>query len=248
MSGPTMIDTLLRLVPDSPSTVLTHLSAHPHLASKADRSGYSLLHAAASYNQLDLLRTLVRTYNVSPDITDSEGETPLFAAETVTAAKCLVEDLGADVDRKNEEGVSAEDNARENVEDGGEWTAVVEYLSSVRGRSDGGVGLVSATNETSANDDGSGANGTSGSRVHAPPPLPAGVRITGMRTVAEDEVAEGQEPPDPEFRRRIEELAAREDFQTEEGQRDLKKLIEDAVGGLGSEGEEATREVRRRLG
>lgn len=66
-----------------------------------------------------------------------------------------------------------------------------------------------------------------------------------MRAVAEAE-QEGGEAPDPEFRRRIEELAAREDFQGEEGQAQLKALVEDAVGGLRNEGE--VREVRRRVG
>ncbi|EQK97512.1 ankyrin repeat-containing protein [Ophiocordyceps sinensis CO18] len=34
---------------------------------------------------------------------------------------------------------------------------------------------------------------------------------------------------DPEFRRRIEELAQRDDFNTPPGQADLRKLVEDAL-------------------
>jgi hypothetical protein len=42
---------------------------------------------------------------------------------------------------------------------------------------------------------------------------------------------------DPEFRRRIEELAAREDFDTAEGQARLRRLVEDTLAGerLGEE-------------
>lgn len=37
--------------------------------------------------------------------------------------------------------------------------------------------------------------------------------------------------PDPAFRRRIEELAARENFESDEGQQELRALITDAVRG-----------------
>ena len=52
--------------------------------------------------------------------------------------------------------------------------------------------------------------------------------------------------PDPEFRRRIEELASRDDFQGDEGQRELRSLVSDAVSGLTSEGQGPA--VRRRMG
>lgn len=232
------ISTLLRLVPDSPTSVLNALTSHPDLASSADHNGYTLLHAAASYNQLDLLRTLVNTYNCNVNIADDEWETPLFAAETLEAAKCLVEELDADVGVVNGEGVDALESARANVEDGGEWVQVVEYLAGVierraqNGTSNGVNGAVQSNSNT---------NGTAFG--HAPPPLPDGVRITGMRQVAESEQEDEGQAPDPEFRRRIEELAAREDFQSAAGQRELKTLVEDAIGGLRSTGE---RDVRRR--
>lgn len=245
---PPTISTLLRLVPDSPSSVLSALRTHPSLASAADQNGYTLLHAAASYNALPLLRELVHTYNCNVNIADDEWETPLFAAETVDAARCLVEELGADVEVLNGEGTGVLENARENLEEGGEWVGVVEYLAGVlearkrvgNGNENGGdrEGAVLSSDGTSS------STGTNGSvHGHAPPPLPDGVRITGMRQVAEEE-QEGEAPaPDPEFRRRIEELAAREDFQSEEGQRELKTLVEDAVGGLRGTDE---RDVRRR--
>ena len=51
------------------------------------------------------------------------------------------------------------------------------------------------------------------------------------------------EVADPALKQRIEELAAKEDFQGEEGQRQLRELITDAVRGVSGE----EREVRPRL-
>jgi len=239
---PSEIDTLLRLVPDHSDHVLTHLSSHPNLASASDYSGYSLLHAAASYKQLPLLRTLVQTYNVDVNIRDSDGETPLFVAETVEAVKCLIEELGADVHVQNGEGVGVVDNARENIEDAGSWAEVVTYLEGV---------LAKTTGAESILQDGMGADGqdggvslaSAGSDQRAPPPLPPNVKIN-MGTMDEVPV-DDEEGPDPEIRRRIEELAAREDFQTEDGQAELRDLIAQVVGGMASGSEE--RAVRRRV-
>ncbi len=241
------IDTLLRLVPDSPQTVLTHLTSHPQLASTSDSNGYSLLHAASSYNQLPLLRTLVNTYHVSPNIPDGEGDTPLFFAETLEAAKCLVEELNADFTIKNAEGITAETNALASDEGAGEWALVAGYLKGLRTGENaqgttaqvlvnGNLGQASAAQQSSG--DNGGAND-----IHPPPPLPRNVRIN-MGTMHDESQAEG-DAPDPEFRRRIEELAARDDFQTELGQRELKNLVTEAVGGLAADNGE--RNVRRRL-
>lgn len=233
---PSQIDTLLRLVSDNPQHVLTHLASHPEIASTADFSGYTLAHAASSYGQLDLLRTLVRTYNVNVNILDSDGETPLFAAETLATARCLVEELGADVNVRSQEGVSAAENARDNEEDGSGWAEVAAYLEEKSGANGGsaedGSGGVSLSDVLN----------TDNTDMHAPPPLPPNVKIN-MGTMQEAPL-EGEEGPDPEIRRRIEELAAREDFQTEQGQKELHDLIAQVVGGMS---EENGREVRRRI-
>jgi hypothetical protein len=50
-----------------------------------------------------------------------------------------------------------------------------------------------------------------------------------------------EQQPDPELRRRIEELAAREDFQTAEGQAELRRLVEEAIGGQGFSDERSVR-------
>jgi hypothetical protein len=75
--------------------------------------------------------------------------------------------------------------------------------------------------------------------VHPPPPLPEGVKVN-VGTMEEDAV----DAPDPEIRRRIEELAAREDYDSEEVQAQLRELVQDVVGGMGADGD---RSVRRRV-
>ncbi|KAF2120453.1 hypothetical protein BDV96DRAFT_266668 [Lophiotrema nucula] len=219
---PPTIDLLLNLIDTRPQSILTSLSQHPRLASAQDAHGYSLVHAAASYNQLGVLRELVQKYKVNVNILDEDGETPLFSTEAEGAAQCLVEELGADTGLRNPEGKTAEEKF---LEEEGADNEVYRYLTSVRSSG------AAATNGTSAAAD----------EVHPPPPLPDGVRIN-VGTMAEAEVGDA---PDPEFRRRIEELAAREDFQSEEGQRQLRELVTEAVTGIGAE--EAGRNVRRRV-
>ena len=124
------IDVLLNAVPDHPQTVLAHLARHPHLAGAQDSHGYSLLHAAASYSHPALLRALVQTYSVSPDLVDEDGETPLFVCEAVDVARCLVEELGATVAWRNKEGQTAEERLSEDAD----FIPVAAYLRQVMAR------------------------------------------------------------------------------------------------------------------
>lgn len=200
------IAVLLNLVPDRPSSVLQSLAQHPQLASLQDQYGYSLVHAASSYCQLDLLRALIRTYNVDVNLRDEDGQTALFNVESREAAKCLVEELGIDTDAKDNDGLTAVDFIKED----GSFPDAVEYLESL------------AQTQTDG--------------IHPPPPLPPNVRINlGTMEEPPGPAADGEDGldgPDPEFRRRIEELAAREDFHGEEGQAQLRELITDAVRGV----------------
>ncbi|QDS74441.1 hypothetical protein FKW77_006304 [Venturia effusa] len=215
------IDVLLNLVPDSPETVLAHLAHAPNLAGAKDAHGYSLLHAASSYNQVPLLRNLVQTYHVSPNIVDEDNETPLFAAENVEVVKALLE-LGADAAWKNADGLTA----AMKIEGDGEFPLVAQYLKAQ-----------TASDPSSSTE----TNGLEGILPH-PPPLPNGVQVN-IGTMDESEEAGA---PDPEFRRRIEELAARDDFQGEEGQRQLRELVIEAVTGIRADEEEEGRATRRR--
>ena len=217
---PPTIDLLLNLIDTRPQSILTSLAQYPHLASARDAHGYSLVHAAASYNQLSVLRDLVQKYNADVNILDEDGETPLFATEKVDVAKCLVEELGADSSIRNSEGQTAEDKIGEEE---GEAHEVYQYLRSRRtGTEPAPAGVI----ETEG--------------VHPPPPLPEGVKVN-MGTMEED----AAEAPDPEIRRRIEELAAREDYDSEEVQRQLRELVQDVVTGIGAD--DAGRSVRRRI-
>ena len=67
------------------------------------------------------------------------------------------------------------------------------------------------------------------------PPPPEGMKVT-VGTM--DEAADIPEEIDQEFRRRIEELAQRDDFDSPQGQAELRRLIEDAVLGEGGVGDE----------
>jgi ankyrin repeat protein len=229
------IDRLLNLVVDKPDQVLQHLQTNPELASQQDRHGYSLLHAAASYNHPDVLRTLFDTYSVNPNLIDEDGETCLYSVETVDMAKFLIEQCNVDATLRNEEGQTA----AEKFEQEGDFPEVAAYLASLV---PGGAAasILSQTGNPSAQEAAAGtvASGQYTNGTGAPPPLPNGVKID-LGTMGEDEVGEA---PDPEFRRRIDELAARPDFQSEETQRELRELVQDALGGLGG----GERDVRQR--
>ena len=215
------IDLLLNLIDTRPQAILSALAKHPQLAAARDAHGYSLAHAAASYNQLAVLRELVQKYNVNVDMVDEDGETPLFAAEKAEVATCLVEELGADASIRNHDGKTAE----EKIQDEGDAPQVYDYLKSRRtGQEPAGAGALESEH------------------VHPPPPLPDGVTIN-MSTMGED-AAGGA--PDPEIRRRIEELAARDDYHSDEVQKQLRDLVQDVIAGISAE--DGGHSAKRRAG
>ena len=203
------------LAADASPQLLPLLQSTPSLASSQDAHGYSLLHALISYNHLDLLRTLFAEFKPDPNLVDEDGETALFVVESVEAAQCLLEEIGVDSEMRNAEGQTAEEKIREE----GEFVTVADYLKEcrVQRRSDTAGQEVAgiSSNETSSH----------------PPPLPKGMRVN-LGTMSEDEV--GQEV-DEGFKKRIEELAARDDFNGEEGQEQLRELVRDAVRDVGGQ-------------
>ncbi|KAL9071274.1 MAG: hypothetical protein Q9161_004290 [Pseudevernia consocians] len=210
------------LAADNSPQLLPILRSNPSLASAQDDHGYSLVHAAASYNHLDLLRTLVHEFHVDPNIRDEDGETALFVVESVESAQCLLEELGADLTFKNDEGMSAEEKIRTE----GDYPTIADFLRESRVIGTPAVGDTQSTEY--------------GSHL---PPLPPNVKVHLGTMEDAQAIGEGTEA-DPEFRRRIEELAARDNFQGEEGQKQLRDLITDAIRGVGGEDE---RQVRPRL-
>ncbi|KAF4460821.1 Ankyrin repeat-containing [Fusarium albosuccineum] len=197
------------LAADNNPALLPLLRENPALASSQDEHGYSLVHAAASYNHLDLLRALVREFNVNVDLKDEDDETALFVVETEDAAQVLVEELGANVNHKGSEGLTA----REKIEAEGDFPAVAAYLAKVEAKQ--------------AEDPAATAAAIMPEVI---PPPPEGMKVT-VGTM--DENQDIPEEVDPEFRRRIEELAQRDDFNTPQGQAELRRLVEDAVLGQG---------------
>ncbi|OAA65508.1 ankyrin repeat protein [Niveomyces insectorum RCEF 264] len=227
------------LAADNSPALLPLLRAKPELACQQDDHGYSLVHAAASYNHLDLLRTLVRELRVPVDLRDEDRETALFVVETVEAARCLVEELGLDPALRGDLDLTA----AEKIAAEGEFPLVAAYLQGL----DVGAG---------AGDDATAAAGaptadTADVLVDEMPAPPAGMTVTmgtmlpasdvPSTTVAAADAADtaavaanpgdDDDAPDPEVRRRIEELAARPDFHTEQGQAALRQLVEDVLSG-----------------
>lgn len=234
------IDRLLNQVVDKPDEVIQQLQSHPHLASAQDAHGYSLVHAAASYNHPQVLRTLVQSHNVDINIRDEDGETALFSVETVDMARMLIEELHIDATITNDEGQTAADKFDAEQE----YPQIAAYLRQLNSASapNGGAALSVLAQTGNPSQDQAAAGtmqpGESSNGAVPPPPLPHGVKID-LGTMAEDEVGEA---PDPEFRRRIDELASRPDFNSEETQRELRNLVQDALTGMKAD----ERDVRQR--
>ncbi|KEP52195.1 ankyrin [Rhizoctonia solani 123E] len=90
-----------------------------------DVIGYTPMHAASSYGHIQILTYLI-SKGGDVNVTDEEGDTPLFTAETVAVAQFLVEN-GALVDVRNSEGISPIEAVEEDFPD------VAEYLQSRSG-------------------------------------------------------------------------------------------------------------------
>jgi uncharacterized protein len=199
------------LAADGSSELVPLLRSQPSLLNQQDEHGYSLLHALTSYSHIELLRAIHSEFKFDPATVDEDGETALYVSETVEVARLLVEEIGIDPSHRNDDGQTAEEKIREE----GEFVAVSDFLKETRIRQNGGAGE-GQEEETES--------------IGHPPPLPSGVRID-LGTMQEGDV---QQEPDEGFRRRIEELAARDDFTGEQGQRELRELVRDAVRDVGA--------------
>lgn len=88
-----------------------------------DPNTYTPMHAAASYGQIAVLEYLIARGG-DVNVTDEDGDTPLYAVENVETARFLVEH-GAVVERINHEGISPIEHLSEDFPD------VSNYLSSL---------------------------------------------------------------------------------------------------------------------
>jgi len=204
------------LASDNSPSLLPLLRSNPSLASAQDEYGYSLLHAAASYGHLDLLRTLVQEFHVDVNLTDEDGETCLFVAESVEIARCLVEELGTDINVQNNDGLVAQ----ESIVNEGSFPLVAAYLEGLTG------------------------TGRKANQLSRLPTFPPNVTIK-CSTMLEQTSSDDADLIDLEFKRRIEELATRENFHSEEGQQELRTLVTDAIRAVNVDTQQ--RDMRRRL-
>lgn len=200
------------------SALLPLLQSTPSLVHTQDAHGYSLLHAAASYNHASLLRQLVRDFGGDVNVRDEDGETPLFQTETVEMARVLVEELGARVDVRNHDGWTAAEKLQLEAE--GDGLLVAAYLRQV------------------------GRTGDDDVDNRPTPALPANLSIN-ITTVQEQEQRPSSNPEhpndtahdddndvlDPDFKARIDQLAARPDFHSPDAQKELRDLVTEAVRG-----------------
>ncbi|KAI5982682.1 ankyrin repeat-containing domain protein [Pisolithus marmoratus] len=76
---------------------------------------YTPMHAAASYGQLQVLSYLV-SHGGDVNVTDADGDTPLYTVENVETAQWLISH-GAAIDRRNNEGVSPAEHLEEDFPD-----------------------------------------------------------------------------------------------------------------------------------
>ncbi|KAI8980432.1 ankyrin repeat-containing domain protein [Pilobolus umbonatus] len=89
-----------------------------------DQFGYTAMHAAVSYNQIEVVEYLI-TKGADINVRDYEKDTPLFVAETVRMADLLIKN-GADPYLTNESGITAASTA---LEEG--WEEVAHYIAKI---------------------------------------------------------------------------------------------------------------------
>ncbi|CEP12060.1 hypothetical protein [Parasitella parasitica] len=89
-----------------------------------DEFGYTAMHAAVSYNQIEMVKLLIAN-GAKVNIEDFEKDTPLFVAENVEMAQLLL-DNGADPKHTNEDGITP---AMAAFEEG--WEDVAQLLASI---------------------------------------------------------------------------------------------------------------------
>ncbi|KAJ2065687.1 hypothetical protein GGI17_000231 [Coemansia sp. S146] len=97
------------------------VEADKTLVNAKDQSGYTPLHAAASWKQPKLLEFLIKNGG-DVNITDNDGDTPLHICEDLECAQLLL-DNGANPEAENDEGLSPVQTTLEN-----EATEVTELI------------------------------------------------------------------------------------------------------------------------
>ena len=95
----------------------TSLQALNLSSNAADSNGFTFVHAAAAYNRLNVLRWLFTQDGVCVNAQDADGDTPLHHCDDVEAAKCLIEEGGADITITNANGYTAREAKEEELQE-----------------------------------------------------------------------------------------------------------------------------------
>lgn len=90
----------------------------------ADPNGFTPIHAAASYGNIELLRYLLNN-DGNPNIQDSDGDTPLHHCENLDVIKILIKEFNANYRIKNNDNL----NVREYFIEEGEYPDIINYLT-----------------------------------------------------------------------------------------------------------------------
>ncbi|KAF5359279.1 hypothetical protein D9756_003376 [Leucocoprinus leucothites] len=99
------------------------VETHGLNANTPDDYTYTPMHAAASYGHIHILQYLI-SKGGDVNVTDDEGDTPLYTVENIETAQFLIEH-GAVVDRTNNAGISPIQHLRE------EFPHIATYLETV---------------------------------------------------------------------------------------------------------------------
>jgi ankyrin repeat protein len=110
-----------------------------------DDNGYALLHAAASYNQIVILRFLLGQPNINVNVADNDGDSPLHYSGNGQTAQILFEVGKANPQQVNKDGKTAlqakqeelnemmqDEDMDEDDDDVEALKGTVEYLSKIR--------------------------------------------------------------------------------------------------------------------
>jgi len=119
------------------------LSALNLQVTAADENGYTLLHAASAYTQLEVLAWLL-LQGVDVNAVDNDGDSALHHVENVKTAKMLIEQGHVSPAVQNSEGKTAlqvkrddleelmqDEDAEEDGEDASKLRELIAYLSSI---------------------------------------------------------------------------------------------------------------------
>ncbi|TID29944.1 hypothetical protein CANINC_001455 [Pichia inconspicua] len=108
------------------ATVKSLIDSGKFSPNSADPNGFTPIHAAASYGNIELLRYLLQNGG-NVNIQDKDGDTPLHHAESVDIARILIGEFGADYKIKNNEGLDAKEF---HIQDG-EFPELIQFLNSL---------------------------------------------------------------------------------------------------------------------